>query len=345
MGFFFHTVFAFWAALTIAHAQPPKQSQIEDLNLADHSNLYPKIEYEKLTEIKMKCRAGGPELMGTKNCKELKKQIKALAKSRVQTMSQDYYYGRSVTDWVTGEAKEVQRPVCNITAGEKSKNLFGEDCGPMCKVKIRTGLGSGDGELTGPCVKEAAHSRGAYVQILNFFAEKVFEELKKGTIQLADYDGRRPSAPMAADTIRMQEGFETVMNEFVITAGLEKVASLKCVDSVDRATAIAPCRMQAGQNYIASQWAMFLAHEISVRTTKEFYEQWPKILGSVAGCIASKCSDSVSCSTCSDSERSRKATRCYQNHFDRCLIPLLDKYKTKEEIKILVENSKVGAQK
>ncbi|MGE4231841.1 MAG: hypothetical protein AB7F43_00795 [Bacteriovoracia bacterium] len=297
------------------------------------SDIFPDINYEDVAEVQVKCHESGPEKFDTRNCNDtagkpgFKTMVIEQTKSRSKKVIEDYYAGKIVTNWISGDESKVPVPVCNFNDGEFEKNKLDEGCGSQCKFRVKIGL-TGSSISASGCNREDAIARGAFVQLEKYFTDKVISEFKDGKLKLVDFDGRKPCAPQAAETIQMQAGHETVEKELTAWAGEKRAAEAKCEQKEDhQVTSLGPCRMQMSQNYLVSQWAGLLACEIHARSTKEMYQSWNSVVKSVSSCISSSCS-SIKCSVDEESECGEKITNCYRSRFSGCLEPAVARFKT-----------------
>ena len=259
------------------------------------------------------CDGPGDTLLG---------QVKAEFNKRFDTEAAWFYRGSKIR-FSTGELVTFPKPVCNLNAGEIDSNSLAGDssCGDYCKLQVSKSLtGASIKVLTDTtgrsCIRETAWYNGAWLQAKNFYRKQVLAEWSTKQVSLVDFDGTRPSASVAAaavDITNMSNGF---IADWTKSEGPDQVAQMKCQGNTDQGGASqAGCHMEMLSQRLITGWVLLLGSEMNLRTQKDFINRFKDqngMMDNAQNAIGSACQGECTCITCSDSELSSCANRCYQ---------------------------------
>ncbi len=262
--------------LTFAHAGQPNCSpadpacaalraaateigKTQEDTLAERTKLreavFPSLDATTVTNVEIKCREGGPALLGQPPCQTIKGHpglIQIIETGTVNEFAQrvsDQYEGLRVDSALSSAAKTTT-PVCNILEHEGEDLLAtqqwrqnnpngdipksmdhnwmpekhparacGEQCGMRLHIEKTLGFVTGGGFRVdndkAHCSWEYGQYRGAFIQAQNHYKEKVLHEVKNKNVHLVSIEGSKPCQELAADVIRMQAGIATVTQEVI----------------------------------------------------------------------------------------------------------------------------------
>lgn len=287
-------------------------------------------QYRNLADVKLECspHLGEPPILGLRRCNDLKTDVVGVVKERLQKEVDLRYQGKRVLDWKTGQTENVPVPVCNLFAGEDSKNNRGQSCGEFCRLSVDTGITGGSVSMNSRapyCARERAWFHGFQLQSRKYFIAQVAREFKEtGKIRLSKMDGEPVCHPMAADVLFSQKNhLNKNIDVFSAKYGREKGLSIKC-DSDHASTSNSACTLQAIEKRLVNLWARVIRCEGLTRAKIDFGSRAsnPEALQSRAqSYIEPICRDTYNadCTLCRDSTRTSRLNRCYSNELGRYL--------------------------
>lgn len=358
-----------------------KESEDKMLDEMFRKKLY---SARNVTSVPVKCRKSGPEIAGSLPCDDLvpatpeeanpvscettafndksnrksakgkkpgfKSTIKCLVREDIRHRTDNHYRGKPDGLLDTSDPSNPTVPVCNLSHGEVEKNWLpsNNSCGAYCNLDLDVSLTDGISlNVNPPCQREAAWGRGAYVQIFNYYKEKVFEEFDSGKVLVTNFTGPKPCAPLAADLMGLQDQNENLtgpvtrmlaskqgVDEKADPKLIEQAASKEKCKTSDEAqvTSVGACTMKQFQRTMRALWAEFLSCEIEARAIKEFYIQSHDIdtnSQQFKDYMMNACESRI-CIACSGSKRNKEINTCYQQNLHGLFMIKLQKYKTHE---------------
>ncbi|MEW6057550.1 MAG: hypothetical protein AB1540_13135 [Bdellovibrionota bacterium] len=357
-----------------AEATPPPNVNFDN-EAAKAEAGFPHVDPKSVTSVDVKCREEGPVIMGNHPCRDkgatpgYLSRVEKFVKEALAIENYNYYIG-STTNFATGIGSLSATPVCNISQGEEHRNLLPKNsgCGKWCNVRVETssilGLVTVGGDLfvddkNGGCSREYGWFRGAFVQVMNYYKEKVFAEFRNKKVQLVDIEGVKPCAGIAADVIRAQAATDNALERVVAVQGIERAAAASCphleksrgLASLGKKTPFenelnshGACFMGMAQLRLASLWSGFLGCEIRWRASRDFEQEFGSIqqwVNETKVAISDRCkSFASSCEkgngdsalagnqSCDDKMRTRLFMQCYQKEVPLYLKNKLQRYNT-----------------
>lgn len=294
------------------------------------------LDYRNVTQADVSCRESGDIVMENRLCRGPSgffEQVKAMTRQELAVENFNTYRG-FMTNFVTGALGTSPLPVCNIQKNETDytnvPGLATQSCGRYCEIKVSTKfsfpkLVNVSVKVTddnGSCSKEYGWYRGAFLQLENYYKEKVFSEFEKKSVALVDFgNGSRPCAALAVDAVRYQRAAEKRLADLVQRAGGEKeAAKVRCEPGKNGQdpTSQGACILSSLNISVRSVWAKLLGCELRYRA----FQELERVVGVPADMtkrasekFGDECKQEANCGIfCGDEERSARANACYQRN-------------------------------
>lgn len=297
-------------------------------------------EYKNLAEAKLECpKVGEKPLTGVRPCAPFKADVLAMVKARLDQEIKLRYDGKEVLDWKTGETVNAPGPVCNLINGEDAQNHNGRRCGQFCHLRVKAGL-SGIGvevDATAPyCERERSWYYGFQTQAKKFFILQTLKEFKdSGRFKLSKLDGEVGCHALVADVMNSQKiDLNQTLDTFISKYGAEKAVASACDNKVSDVTHTA-CRMQMIEKRLVSLWSKAIRCEGLIRYKNDFKNRAanPEELQEKARMkIEPSCRGqyNADCVACTNSTRSTRLNKCYENELPAHLKNEFKVYETRE---------------
>lgn len=242
------------------------------------------------------------------------------------------------TNFATGLNRLSGVPVCNLAQGESETNWLNESnlCGEFCGITVKSASGTPAvvvDDRRGHCDREYGWSRGAFIQLVNHFKEKVLGEFHAGQVSISSISGARPCGPVASDVLGLQ-------------AALEKLEPLIPADArcLRHGSVSAACQVEMAHELAHSVWARLLGCEVNWRATQEFDARVKGSLEQLRARVMSECRESLECKRdgllvskrCDDELRTRLYSECYRARVPELVREQLKPYATRTPVELVV---------